>query len=72
MSDVEVMCGLVETMCVLWEGVRDRLGQRGGKSLRRKLEGRMTKYLPTLFNTFEVCANILHSILVHVYNEYLK
>ncbi|XP_064397126.1 condensin-2 complex subunit G2-like isoform X2 [Halichondria panicea] len=52
-SDGSVMCGLIETMVILWEGVRDKLDQRGNKGVKKRLEGRVTKCLPTLFNTFE-------------------
>ncbi len=48
------MCGLIETMVILWEGVRDKLDQRGNKGVKKRLEGQVTKCLPTLFNTFEV------------------
>ena len=50
------MCGLLETMVVLWEGARDRLDlkKKGSKAARKKLVDRVSHSLPLLFDTFTV------------------
>lgn len=57
LSDTDLLCGLLETMVVLWEGARDRLNKPSNKVIRNKLSSKVADNLPLFFNTFKVCSN---------------
>lgn len=54
LEDSELMTGLLETIVVLWEGVRESVDKPGSKHLKKKLITTISGSLPLLFDTFKV------------------
>lgn len=54
LSDTDILCGLLETMVILWESARDKLNKSGNKAIRNKLYSKVAENLPLFFNTFKV------------------
>ena len=48
------MTGLLETIVVLWEGVRERIDKPANKQLKKKLVSTIATSMPQLFDTFKV------------------
>ena len=56
LDDSELLTGLLETIVVLWEAVRERIDKPGNKQLKKKLVTTISSSLPQLFDTFKVYA----------------
>ena len=54
LEDGDLLTGLLETIVVLWEGVRERMEKPGNKQLKKKLTSTMAASMPLLFDTFKV------------------
>lgn len=54
LDDSDLLTGLLETIVVLWEGVRERIEKPGNKQLKKKLTSTMAASMPLLFDTFKV------------------
>lgn len=54
LEDSELMTGLLETIVVLWEGIRESIDKSGNKQLKKKLITTISGSLPLLFDTFKV------------------
>ena len=54
LDDRDLLTGLLETIVVLWEGVRERIEKPGNKQLKKKLTSTFAASMPLLFDTFKV------------------
>ena len=54
LDDNDLLTGLLETIVVLWEGVRERIEKPGNKQFKKKLTTTFAASMPLLFDTFKV------------------